>query len=92
MEKQQHDMGKPANRSKRVIQSPTAPTVYSERVYWGLTSDGTHDSPEFLARNRKQAETWKGTLPPELQTKVSIVRMYVTVWQLDRKRRPAPRR
>lgn len=83
MDKQQH-MSKPANKSKRVLQTNGHVSVYSERVYWGLVTDGSKDSPEFLVRDRKFAELCRGTLPVEVREKATIVRTYVTVWQLDR--------
>lgn len=83
MDKQQF-MSKPANKSKRVLQTKGDVSVFSERVYWGLVTDGGKDSPDFLVRDRKFAELCRATLPPDAREKATIVRTYVTVWQLDR--------
>lgn len=78
-------MSKPANKPKPVNQGREPAAVYSERVYWGLVGEGG-DAPEMLVKDRKFAEMWLGTLPPDLQSKATLVRTYVTVWQLDRAR------
>lgn len=81
MDKQQA-LGRPANKSKRVLQTKGDVSVFSERVYWGLVTDGGRDSPDFLVRDRKFAELCRATLPPGAREKAQIVRTYVTVWQL----------